>query len=54
MVPYFKKYHIDPDNFELPHEKQIKTGKMMANFNPETDAIDRRILYEITRRKKDP
>ena len=26
----------------------------MTQFNPADDAIDRRILYEITRKKKDP
>ena len=55
LVPYFRPYHIDEDNPELPEPKsQEPNSRTLANFNPDTDIIDRKILYEITGRKKDP
>ena len=53
LVPYFKSYHIDPDNLKLPENPPPSSvGHLMKNFNPNEDAVDKRILWEITGRKQ--
>lgn len=53
LVPYFRSYHLDPDNLKLPEIASPKSvGHLMKNFDPKDDAIDKRILYEITKRKE--
>ena len=54
LVRYFKQYHIDYANMKPPSSKPPKSVKELTEFfNPEEDVIDKRILYEITGRKKD-
>lgn len=48
MVPFFRQYRIDEDNPEIevkPVNPDIT--HLMTHFDPDEDAIDRRILYEI-------
>ena len=52
LVPYLKPYHIDEDDLYEPSiKKEVSAGHLAKNFNPEENMIDRRILYEITKRK---
>jgi hypothetical protein len=52
LVKYFKNYHLDLDNLELPKKVPNETLQhLMKRFNPTDDPIDKRILYEITGRK---
>ena len=52
FIKWFKEYHIDDDEPHLPERKTaISTEEYMKKFNPAENAIDRRILYEITHRK---
>jgi hypothetical protein len=54
LVPYFSRYHLDPDNLKLPENPPPKSvGHLMKHFDPKDDAIDKRILYEITNRKEE-
>ena len=53
LIPYFRNYHIDPENLTLPEPSPPKSvGHMMEHFDPNDDVIDKRILYEITNRKQ--
>lgn len=52
FIKWFREYHIDDDEPNLPERKTaISTEDYMKRFNPAENAIDRRILYEITKRK---
>jgi len=53
MVRFFKEYHIDADHPKLEIKKSSipNINKLLEDFNPEENFIDRRILYEITGRK---
>jgi hypothetical protein len=54
MVPYFKDYHINDENPTIKFSKQPRdVEKMFKHFNPNTDTLDRRILWEITGRKRE-
>ena len=52
LVQYFKAYHLDEDELELPPEKPPQsTEEMLRRFDPRTNLDDHRILYEITGHK---
>lgn len=52
LIKYFKPYHIDQKELELPEKKPpLSVNQLLANFNPGNNFIHRRILYEITGRK---
>ena len=51
-MKHFKYYNIDVDNLTLPEKRENESIEhLMKNFDPTTDAIDKRILYEITGKK---
>jgi len=51
-VRYFKAYHLDQDNLELPAKEENQAVRhLVGNFDPDNDVVDKRILYEITGRK---
>ena len=52
LVQYFKAYHLDEEELELPPEKPPQsTEEMLRRFDPRTSLDDHRILYEITGHK---
>ena len=53
-MPYFKSYHIRQNNLHVKKTEEIPVEKLLEKFNPEEDAVDRRISYEITKKKIDP
>ena len=54
LVPYFRSYQIDKNNPNVKKTKEIPVDKLLEKFDPENDAIDRRIYYGITNKKIDP
>ena len=53
-MPYFKSYHIRQNNLHVKKTEEIPVEKLLEKFNPEEDAVDRRIYYGITNKKIDP
>lgn len=52
LVKYFKQYHIDYSRLKVPEQNPSKSiKKLTKHFDPINDAVDKRILYEITGRK---
>ena len=53
LIPWFKTYHIDDNEPILPEPKQLSCfSHLMSRFTPESNDIDKKILFEITGRKK--
>ena len=53
-MPYFRTYQIDKNDPNVKKSKEIPVEKLLDKFNPEDDAVDRRIYYGITNKKIDP
>lgn len=53
-MPFFRSYKIDENDSNVKKTKIIPTNKLTDKFNPDYDAIDRRIYYGVTNQKIDP
>jgi hypothetical protein len=52
LVQYFKDYYVDYENPGTGYKRPpVEIGHYTSKFKPRSSQADRRILYEITKRR---
>jgi len=50
MVKHFRQYRLQIDNLFLPEPFEPSIEKIMRGFDPNSNNVDKRILFEVTGR----